>query len=185
MRSRVIAGCALVALALGAQVSGASAAKPVLWLKQFTFERAAPGTPAQASIDLGEGCSSTQAATLASNGQPSDEVTVAPTSPIVECAGGKLASSISSVVLKAVGSGEVTMTAKNIIHVLVDPWCVYALPKTISLPASAVTVAEGTVTGALDKPASFGSCPSSRATHVAVRVDETFSSAPFLTEVVG
>ncbi|HEX3910453.1 MAG TPA: hypothetical protein VHW67_07115 [Solirubrobacteraceae bacterium] len=174
----------VVLLALGGLATGASAAKPVLWLKQFTMERAAPGTPAYAAIDLGDGCSSSQGATLAGNGRPSDEVTVTPTTAIEECEGGKLASSISSVVLKAVGSEEVTITAKSVVHVLADPWCVYALPKTISLTASAVTAAEGTVTGALDKPASFGSCPSSRTMNVTVRVDEAFSAAPFFTENV-
>ncbi len=183
MRSRLIAGCAVVAAALGAQGATASAT-PVLWLKQFSMERAAPGTPAYLSIEIGGECSSFQEGTLVSNGQQSDEVQAAGPSAIYACGSGKLAASISTVVAKAGLHESVTMTTKSVSHVLINPWCVYALPKTISLPAGPVTLAEGNITGTLDKGATFGSCPSTRAMHVAVTVEEAFSSSAFYTEVL-
>jgi len=177
------AACLLAALAVGTGAAGASA-KPVLWLKQFEMARATPGTAASVEVDLGGGCVSAQSATLASNGQPSDGFTMSPASTIAECGSGKLAATISSLVVKSAGGEEVTLTAKGAVHVLVKPWCVYALPKTISLPTSGATDGEGTLTGALDKAATFGSCPTTRTFPLTVRVDETFSGSPFVEEVV-
>jgi hypothetical protein len=184
MRSRLIAGCAVAALALGAQASSATA-KPVLWLKQFTMEHAEPGTAANVSIGIGGPCASDQSASLASNGEATDGFTLAATSPVVECGAGKLAATVTSLVAKPSGDQEMTLTAKGAIHVLIDPWCVYTLPKTITLPGRGATFGESSLTGTLDKAATFGSCASSRAFGVTVTVRETFSALPFNAEVTG
>jgi hypothetical protein len=183
MRSRVIAGCAIAALALGAQAAGASAAK--LWLTNFAMERAAPGTAATASMQFEGACLTTfQEAKLATNGKGSDKLTLDPTASDSACPGEKIAGSISSLMLKPEG-GEAAMTVKSAIHVLFEPWCVYAVPKTITMPGSPTTVSEVTVTAPLEKRASFGACAPIRALELKLVVNEAALGEPFLGEVVG
>jgi hypothetical protein len=185
MKSRVIVGCALVALVLGAQAAAASAT-PVVWLNNFLFERAAPGTPSSAIVNIGGGCQSFQEGTLVSNGLTADELTfAAPATAVNECEGGKLAATVSGAVVKAASGEGVTMTTKGVVHVLVRPWCVYALPKAISFTKLARTEGSGTVTGTLDKAATFGSCAATRTFPLTIAVEEAYTGSPFFTEVVG
>lgn len=170
MRSRVIAVCALLALALGAQAAGASAAK--LWLKNIANERAATGTGVIASMEFEGGCLDTsQEGALATNGKASDKFTLDPSTKYSACPGEKIAGSISGLTLKP-AEGEAAMTVKSAIHVLFEPWCVYAVPKTITMPASPNTVSEVTVTAPLEKKASFGACAPIRALQLRVSVSE-------------
>ncbi|HEY2217264.1 MAG TPA: hypothetical protein VGH21_07190, partial [Solirubrobacteraceae bacterium] len=159
MRSRVIAGCAVVALALGVQAAAASAAKPVLWLKSdVALERAAPKTPVTASMAFESSClTANQKGTLATNGKPVDKLTLDPTASDNACAGEKIAGSMSSFTLKPEEEG-VAMTVKSSIHVFFEPWCVYAVPKKITMPTSTTTVSEVTVPAPLEQRASFGAC---------------------------
>ena len=183
MRSRAIAGCAVVALALGAQAAGASAAKPALWLKNFGGERAAPGTAVTASMQFEECPTVSQEAKLATNGKPSDKLTLAPNGTDAGCTGEKIAGSISSLMLKP-EEGGAAMTVKSTIHVFFEPWCVYAVPKKITMPASATTDSEVTVPAPLEKRASFGACAPIRALDLRVAVQEALNE-PLFAEVVG
>ncbi len=186
MRSRVIAGCAIAALALGAQAAAASAAKPVLWLKSSsTFERAAPKTPVIASMAFESSClTAVQKGALATNGKPVDKLTLDPTASDNACPGEKIAGSMSSLTLKPEEEG-VAMTVKSAIHLFFEPWCVYAVPKKITMPASVKTFSEVTVTAPLEKRASFGACAPIRALGLTVVVDEAALGEPFVAEVVG
>lgn len=184
MRSRVIAVGAALTVALGIGATGASA-KSVLWLQNFVNEHAAPGTAAYVNIDLGNGCESVQNATLANNGQASVSFDISPASPVVECETGKLAATLSSYVAKPSSEEEMTATAKGSIHVLTDPWCVYTLPKTITMAHLAFTGAETSLAGVLDKAATFGSCPSTRSFPATVKVEEAFSSGEFFALIEG
>jgi hypothetical protein len=187
MRSRVIAGCAVAALALGAQAAAASAAKPVLWLKSSsTFERAAPKTPVTASMAFESSClTAVQKGTLATNGKPVDKLTLDPTASDSACPGEKIAGSMSSLTLKPEEEEEVAMTVKSAIHLFFEPWCVYAVPRKITMPVSVKTLSEVTVTAPLEKRASFGACAPIRALGLTVVVDEAALGEPFVAEVVG
>jgi hypothetical protein len=187
MRSRVIAGCAVAALALGAQAAGASAAKPALWLKDsFAIGRVAPGAAATASMLFESACLNvSQGATLATNGKPTDKLTLAPSADYFACSGEKIAGSISGLTLTPAGEGQAAMTVKSAIHVFFEPWCVYAIPKVITMPATSYTVSTVTVTAPLEKRASFGACAPIRALGLEVVVDQNEFDAPFLFEVVG
>lgn len=171
MRSRVIAVCALLALALGAQAAGASAAK--LWLKNIVGERAATGTGVIASMEFEGGCLDTsQEGALATNGKATDKFTLDPSTKYSACPGEKIAGSISGLTVKPAKGEEASMTVKSAIHVLFEPWCVYAIPKTITMPASPSTGSEVTVTAPLEKKASFGACAPIRALGLKVSVVE-------------
>ncbi len=189
MRSQVIASCAVVALALGAQAAVASAAKPVLWLKNFAAERVAPGTAVTAEMAFEEGCLALdRQGTLATDGKPSDKLTLSSNTSDSACPGEKIAGSISGVTLKPEGE-LAAITVKSAIHVFLEPWCVYAVPKTITMPASGNTASEVTVSAPLEKRASFGACAPIRALNlrVLVREGETKTSLDeaFSAEVVG
>jgi hypothetical protein len=81
---------------------------------------------------------------------------------------------------------EAAMTVKSAVHVFFEPWCVYAVPKTITMPASTRTLSEVTVTAPLEKRASFGTCAPIRALDLTVVVREAASpQESFFTEVVG
>lgn len=183
MRARLIAVGVALTVALGVGATGASA-KQVLWLRNFESEHAAPGTAAFVTINLGNGCESFQNATLANNGQSTVSFNISPASPVEECESGKLAATVSSYSAKPSGE-DMTATAKGSIHVLTDPWCVYTLPKTIAMPHIAFTGAEVSLAGVLDKAATFGSCPSSRAFPAKVEVLEALSSLEFIAEIEG
>jgi hypothetical protein len=182
----VIAGCAVAVLALGVQAAGAWAAKPVLWLTNYAFERAAPGTAASALMQFENGCSTvTQQAKLATNGKPSDKLTLqSNASYSAACSGEKIAGSISGLTLKPQENGA-AMTVKSTIHLFFEPWCVYAVPKTITMPAGGETYAEVTVSAPLEKRASFGACAPIRALPLTVVVNEAGINEPFFAEVVG
>lgn len=187
MRSRVIAGLALVVCGLGAQASSAGAKKPVLWLRTAGFERAAPGTEATAQLFIGGGSclGVVQEATLTSNGKAGDKIAGGAVKPNeFKCAGEKLAGAITSITARPSGEADMIMTVKGSFHVLVEPWCVYALPKTFSLPASPESAAEATLTAPLDKAASFGTCASSRAIPVGIEVKDAGDNEPFFAEVL-
>jgi len=79
------------------------------------------------------------------------------------------------------------MTVKSAIHVFFEPWCVYAVPKNITMPSSPDTDSEVTVPAPLEKRASFGACAPIRALSLKVLVQEAESSSHerFITEVVG
>jgi hypothetical protein len=188
MRSRVIAGCALLVLALATQAAGASAAKPVLWLKGgVPYERAEPGTAVTVSMEFEGGCLDVlQKGTLATNGKPTDKLSLASSAEDLACSGSKIAGSISGFTLKPTEEGA-AMTVKSAIHVFFEPWCVYAVPKSITMPASPDTDAEVTVPAPLEKRASFGACAPIRALSLKVIVQEAESSSHerFVAEVVG
>jgi hypothetical protein len=189
MRSRLIAGCALAALVVGVQATGAAAAKPVLWLNNFGSERIPVGDEAMVGMGFGGPCVTEQEATVASNGKPSDALSVAPTVIVSQCESEKVAGKITGLVMKPAAAGNnMTTTVKDSFHVLLTAtWCVYTLPKTISLPAVAQSTFQAvTVTGALDKRASYGAtCSSSRMVNLELSVDEKSSGEGYWAEVVG
>jgi hypothetical protein len=181
----VIAGCAVVALAMGAQATEAVAAKPSLWVLNFARERVTPPTQATVQVLVENACDAIQQGQLSTNGKPSDAMTFA-SAVAEECPRQKTAGGIKSIALKSAGGVSMTMTAKDDIHVLyAETWCVYTLPKTFTLPASGRSWSEANLTGALDKPASFGTCASTRAIQVLVRVEEAQSHEVFEAETVG
>jgi hypothetical protein len=191
MRSKVVAGCALLALALGAQAADASTAKPVLWLKGgIPLERAAPGTALTATMIFEGGCLDiVQQATLATNGRPTDKLSLASTAEDLACSGSgaKIAGSITGFTLKPAEEGQAAMTVKSAIHVFFEPWCVYAVPKSITMPRQADTDSEVTVPAPLVKSASFAACAPIRALSLRVTLREAEGSLhePLIAEVVG
>jgi hypothetical protein len=175
----------VLALALGAQATEAVAAKPTLWVLNFARERVTPPTAATVQVVVDNACDAIQQGQLATNGKPSDAVTFG-SAVTEECNGEKTAGGIKSIALKPAGGVSMTITAKDNIHVLyAQTWCVYTLPKTFTLPASGRSWSEASLTAALDKSASFGTCSSTRAIQVLVRVEEAQSYEPFEAETVG
>lgn len=121
---------------------------------------------------------------LATNGKPSDKLTLDPNAKYSACAGAKIAGTISGLTLKPAEGQSAAITIKSAIHVLVEPWCVYAIPKTITMPPSSETITEVTVPAPLEKRASFGACAPIRTFELRVIVTEAAGGEPFFTEVV-
>jgi hypothetical protein len=183
MKTRMI-GALVVAVAMAVLATGASAAKPKLWLTELMgFGRVGPGTGATVRFSLEGTCPFSQKATLASNGKPSDKLSPTPGEHLEECVGGKIAGGISGVAMAAAPGGLEAMTVKSKLEVFVAPWCIYGLPKTIALAPSNTTSAETTVTSALEAPASHGSCPASVTDHLEVSVIDPANGVPFYVEV--
>lgn len=183
MRSRFLTAAVLAVAALGAPAASASAAK-VLWLDHGpTGERAPAGTAVEAFLSI-ETCALDEAGKLATDGKPSDKVTLEAGSFTRPCETTKWASSVPSVTLKPAGEGAMTVSLKATIHVFVEPWCVYSLPKTIAFPPSSRSVGERGVEGTLDKAASFGTCPPTHTTGVYFALDDS-TGEEFTAEVVG
>lgn len=87
--------------------------------------------------------------------------------------------------LAPVAPGSAALTVKTAIHLFVEPWCVYTLPKTVTFPAQRESRGEADVTSKLDKSASFGTCSSTRSVPVVAALNEGQYALPFVAEVVG
>jgi hypothetical protein len=168
--------------ALGVFVTGAAAAKPKLWLIQgFANTRAAPGEAARIQL-FSEGCVGQQTASVASNGKPVDRI-AGSGALTPECKPGfKQAGSIKSVAVAPSPEG-VAMTASGLVHVGLEPWCTYTLPRKFSLPEFVLTEATGVVSGTLDKAASFGACAPTREVHIRLIVEQLAEEFPYAGEV--
>ncbi len=178
MRWRMAATCLTAAIALGgaAGSSTAIAAKAPLWLVEFpnTTLRVPAGTALEVETEI-ESCVTYQRGTLAANGKSRDEVGGIESPYRTEgCVPSlKVAGAISSLAMTPAGSGAMTISAKDALHVLVEPWCVYTLPKTITFAGMSASGGRGSLSAALDKAASFGTCPAKRSIEVGVRVLDT------------
>ena len=192
MRSRMV-GAVVAALAVGALVGAASAAaatvsKPKLWLRNpIGSHRATAGEEMSVELKV-EQCTLDQSAKLLANGMPVDHI-VGSAAPTIACpAGYKLAGNSKEVNAAAAGTPTfpaAAMTFIGALHVMVEPWCVYALPSRLSLPLEPETASVATFTAPLDKAASFGSCAATRAVEVRLVVRVPLYLAPYEAEVVG
>jgi hypothetical protein len=187
MRLRSLGSITAVLLAMGVLATGAAGAvKPKLWIiGPGGGSRAAVGEVTRLEI-LAGGCAGKETASIASNGKPVDHVAgTGALSPQCE-AGFKLDGTIKSVALTpGSGEGEFTMTVTGLVHLGVEPWCTYTLPHKFSLPAVLYTQAEATLTAALDKAASFGTCPPTRAIETSFVVVDIAENFAYQTELVG
>lgn len=187
MRGRVAAACALVAIAAGAGATGAAAAKAPLWLVEFPASnvRAPAGRALEVWTFVEGTCGIFQKGTLATNGNPRDEVGgIESPFHTGECRPGeKAAGAISSLTMTPDGSGALTMSVKDTLHVFFEPWCVYTLPKKMSFAGLSETEGAATFSSALDKSASFGSCAAKRTIEVGEAVLNTASSEALFPEL--
>lgn len=174
MRARVAAACALAAIVVGTGATGAAAAKAPLWLVEVmgTNLRVPEGTAVEVAFDVESTCVTFQKGTLTANGKPRDEIGgIESPFHTGECRSGvKVAGAITSLTMTPDGSGALTMSVKDALHVFVEPWCVYTVPKKLSFPALPSTKASATFTSALDKAASFGTCAAKRSVEFGVTV---------------
>jgi hypothetical protein len=186
MRSRMLGSLVIALVVLGVLATGASAAKPRLWLEESNSgAHEATGAPVRISVAIDE-CRAEQPGVLASNGKPVDQVT-ATSSPTITCdSSEKLAGSIKSVAFAAAGS-EMAMTLNSVLHIQFEPWCTYALPHKIAFGSTVFSesLAEPEPTATLDKPASFASCAPTRTLHVLFEVEDDLDDAPFAAEFLG
>jgi hypothetical protein len=187
MRSRILGSCVVVVWALGALPAGAWAAKPKpkLWLTNgIAHARATPGEAARLYMAVEE-CNMQQSASLVDNGEPIDHF-LGGSSPEVACpAAFKLAGNVTRVAVAPSTPPAFAMTVTSVMHVHVEPWCVYTLPSKFTLPARYATESGGAIKSALDKPASFGSCAATRQVYVGLAVVQVNSGSVYEGEIVG
>jgi hypothetical protein len=164
--------------ALGAFVTGAAAAKPKLWLVHGPANtHAAPGEAARIQV-FAEGCVGQQPASVATNGKPVDQIAGSGALTTTCNPGSKQAGRIKSVAVTNAIEG-VAMTVSGIVHVGVEPWCTYKLPRKFSLPGFYFTEASTAVSGSLEKAASFGACAPTREVHIRVVVERLADEFPY------
>jgi hypothetical protein len=184
MRSRALGGMVVLLFALGAFVTGAAAAKPKLWLEGASNTRAAPGEAARIQL-VSEHCVGQQTASVASNGKPVDHIAGSGALTPGCDAGFKQTGSIKSVAVAPAPEGEVVMTVSGLVHVGVEPWCTYTVPRKFSLPPYVFTEGSTVVSGTLDKAASFGACAPTREMYIRVIVEQVSDQFPYWGEVTG
>jgi hypothetical protein len=184
VRLKAFGICSVAVMLLAASIDNASAAKSDLWL--VTADGGGPSTRAKVGevaevlfyLDHKEsGCSLKQPGTLRSNGEPVDEFDFTKGS-VLQCSEGtKVSGEVKSVEMSPVeGAHEGTVTvATSSLHIFVEPWCVYTLPAKWRFPFRGATGAPNTfsVTGKLDKPASFATCESTFAAETHLWVYQT------------
>ena len=132
-----------------------------------------------------EECNTQETGWLVDNGKSADHFLGGPPSGAGCAAGFKLAGALTGVAVAPATPPTFAMTVTSVMHVQVEPWCVYTLAPKFSLPASSGTESEGSIKSVLDKPASFGSCASTRYLHVRLAVVQASFELPYQGEIVG
>jgi hypothetical protein len=128
-----------------------------------------------------------QSASLSTNDKPVDRITGSGVlTPMPACTGGKIAGAIKSVdftpgpeILQTI------MTVHDTVHLGLEPWCRYTLPRKITFAPTISTRDVATLTAALDKSASFGSCAPTLETTVFLGVEQVSQRQPYVGEVAG
>jgi hypothetical protein len=185
MRTRMLSMVAVAMLALGAFASGAAAAKPKLWLESASSHAHAPtGDAARINFNL-DSCSTSESASLLSNGKAVDHIGGTGALAASCGTGEKLAGAIKSIAVAPLGGAQISATVTGVIHLGVEPWCTYTLPSKFITEGVVFTETGGTVTAPLDKAASFGGCAPTREASFSLQVEQVSESFPYFVEAVG
>jgi hypothetical protein len=103
-----------------------------------------------------------------------------------ECeAGTREAGAIKTIAIVPATENLMTMTVTGVVHLGVEPWCTDTLPHKITGGDFFFTEMFTTVTLALDKAASFGSCAPTREMTIGVLAEQLSEQFPYAAEVVG
>jgi hypothetical protein len=184
MRTRTL-GIVVVLLALSASfATSAAASKPKLWLSNVVSRaHAMAGEAAHLRFGV-DHCGAAQAASVSTNGKPADHIAPAGTLTTSCEEGYKLAGTIKSVTLAPGSEGvAAVMTVSDLMHLGVEPWCTYTLPRKVAFGISVLTETGSFVTATLDKPASFASCAPTREMFMSVTLEEVSEEFPYAVEL--
>jgi hypothetical protein len=183
MRTRTL-GIVVVLFALSAFATSAAASKPKLWLSDVTSRvHATSGEAAHLRIGV-DHCGAAQAASVSTNGKPTDHI--APVGALTTACEEryKLAGTIKSVTLAPGGEGvAAVMTVSDLMHLGVEPWCTYTLPRKVAFGISVLTETGSFVTATLDKSASFASCAPTREMFMSVTLEQVSEEFPYEVEL--
>jgi hypothetical protein len=178
-------GIVVVLLALSAFATSAAAAKPRLWLSDAASHvHATAGEAAHLRVGV-DHCGAAQAASVSTNGKPTDHIAPAGALTTACEEGYKLAGTIKSVTL-APGSEGVTavMTVSDLMHLGVEPWCTYTLPRKVAIGISVLTESGSReITATLDKSASFASCAPTREMFMSMTLEQVSEEFPYEVEL--
>jgi hypothetical protein len=185
MKTRTLGIVAVVLFALGAFATGATAAKPRLWLIDVgSHVRATTGEAARIQLTM-EFCRGSQSASVISNGKPVDHIAGAGSLASVCETGAKEVGAIKSIAIAAAPENLMTMTVTGVVHLGIEPWCTYTLPHKITGAEFFFSEMFAAVTATLDKAASFGSCAPAREMSIGITVEQLSEQFPYAGEVVG
>lgn len=186
MRSRTFAGFIVVCCLLAVPAAAQGAAKPKLWLlNTLESRRATPGEPARIAVTV-DSCAAREDVTVTKTGAPVDHVAGSGALATAGCEnGGKLAGTVKQLAFAPAAEGEVTATVGDLVHLQVEPWCVYTLPHKFSASVGILLAWPAQVTATLDKPASFGACAPTHETTVTVSLNDVETEFPYEWEVTG
>jgi hypothetical protein len=178
-------GIVVALLALSVFATSAAASKPKLWLSNAASHvHATAGEAAHLRIGV-DHCGGAQGASVSTNGKPVDHVAAAG-ALTTACEGGyKLAGAIKSVTLAPGSEGVTVMTVSDLMHVGVEPWCTYTLPRKVAFGMAIFTETGSFVTATLDKPASFASCAPTREMFMSVTLEQVSEEFPYEVELTG
>jgi hypothetical protein len=185
MRTRTL-GIVVVLLALSAFATSAAASKPKLWLSDAASHvHATAGEAAHLRIGVADHCGGAQAASVSTNGKPTDHIAPAGALTTACDEGYKLAGTIKSVTLAPGSEGvAAVMTVSGLMHLGVEPWCTYTLPRKVAIGMSVLTEAGSrVVTATLDKSASFASCAPTREMFMSMTLEQVSEEFPYEVEL--